>query len=105
MSDVTNTDRATWAHAALCAFAEETGQLNDLTHDPESVVGDLIADLRHWTDVDDLDWSAIIRRADMHYESETMLESDRVSIEIDLVAGVARYRDPTTNDTWTEPIS
>ena len=68
--DVTNSDRATWAHAALCAFAEQTGQRNDLLHDPVSVLADLLCDLRHWADVDALDWTTAGARAEMHYTAE-----------------------------------
>jgi hypothetical protein len=60
-----NDDRATWAATALRAFRKATGT------DEEDALGDLLADLMHWSDRNNFDFDAALDRARMHYEAET----------------------------------
>jgi hypothetical protein len=69
-SDVTNSERADWANAALTTFARVTGQLGDLDADGETVLSDLLADLHHWADALGIDWESASGRGDYHYVCE-----------------------------------
>jgi hypothetical protein len=64
-----NTDRAAWAAAALQEFQRITGT------DDEDSVADLLCDLMHWCDRDDVDFDAALSSARMHYEAETAPEA------------------------------
>lgn len=64
-----NSDRASWASAALREFQRVTGT------DDEDRLGDLLCDLMHWCDRNDLDFDAALSRARMHYEAETTPEA------------------------------
>jgi hypothetical protein len=66
MTEVTNNQRAIWADAALMTFRTRTGQLE--SH--ETVLTDLLADLRHWADVMGLTWDETTTRAQHHYQDE-----------------------------------
>jgi hypothetical protein len=63
--DNMNDSRAQWADAALSAFMKETGA------DLEDSLGDLLADLMHWSDRNNFDFEAALDRARWHYEAET----------------------------------
>jgi hypothetical protein len=63
--DNQNDDRAAWAAAALTAFRGETGA------DEEEALGDLLADLMHWSDRNNFDFESALFRARGHYEAET----------------------------------
>jgi 8-oxo-dGTP pyrophosphatase MutT (NUDIX family) len=65
-----NNDRAAWAEVALRAFAEETG-LKPEADEWETVVGDLLADIAHFCDRNDLDFLEIVNRSRRHYSAET----------------------------------
>lgn len=67
MNGPDNLDRAQWARLALVTFAEATRQDGD---EHEEVVSDLLCDLRHFCDLAELDWTDLLRRAEMHYEAE-----------------------------------
>jgi hypothetical protein len=60
-----NGDRAKWAKAALRAFRKATSA------DEEEALGDLLCDLMHWSDRNNMDFDAALDRARMHYEAET----------------------------------
>jgi hypothetical protein len=60
-----NDSRAEWAGKAITAFQRETGT------DDEDVLGDLIADLMHWSDRTNYDFEAALFRAQGHYLAET----------------------------------
>jgi hypothetical protein len=60
-----NGDRAKWARAALRTFRKATGA------DVEEALGDLLADLMHWSDRNSFDFDAALERARTHYEAET----------------------------------
>jgi hypothetical protein len=67
--DGKNDDRAAWAGAALAKFMELTGT------DEEDALGDLLADLIHWSDRNNYDFDAALDRARFHYEAETTPDS------------------------------
>jgi hypothetical protein len=83
-SDPGNADRALWGAWAVVTFAKVTGQSEDVQTDPETVLGDLLADLMHWSDVqkttDDLDESigfeSALERARNHYREECAEEGE-----------------------------
>ncbi len=64
-----NTDRASWAETALHEFQRVTGT------DDEDCLCDLLCDLMHWCDRNDVDFVAALTRARMHYEAETTPEA------------------------------
>jgi hypothetical protein len=66
--DRLNEDRSSWAGAALTTFMHVTGT------DEEDALGDLLADLMHWSDRNDDDFDAALDRARGHYEVETVGE-------------------------------
>jgi hypothetical protein len=68
-----NDDRASWANTALSAFGIETGMIN-AGEDDQTIMGDLVADLMHFADRNNIDFEKVLRGARMHYEEET---SDR----------------------------
>ncbi len=59
-----NDDRAEWAESAITAFMEATGV------ERGDALCDLLADLRHWSDKNQVDWQEALERAYMHYEAE-----------------------------------
>jgi hypothetical protein len=64
-----NEDRADWADQALEAFGQASG--GDYLEDPRSNLVDLLCDLRHWADRNDIDFSAALRMSEVHYHEET----------------------------------
>ncbi|MBC7855281.1 MAG: hypothetical protein IAF94_17775 [Pirellulaceae bacterium] len=63
-----NDKRSAWADTAIRAFQIETGS------DDEDALGDLLADLMHWSDRNNYDFEAALTRGRGHYEAETMGE-------------------------------
>lgn len=63
--DQQNSDRASWAEAALDAFCAAAGT------DPEYSFSDLLGDLAHYCDRNGLDLGREIKRASVHYNEET----------------------------------
>lgn len=70
-----NDDRARWAGRAIEAFRQETGC------DLEDALGDLLADLMHWSDRNASDFESALDRARVHYAAETSAcqEADSVA--------------------------
>lgn len=66
--DNMNDSRSRLAGAAVYTFMKLTGA------DLEDAVGDLLADLMHWTDRNNYDFDAALDRARYHYEAETVGE-------------------------------
>jgi hypothetical protein len=62
-----NNLRAKWAAAAVLTFASETGTDDE---DCSTVIGDLLANLRHLCDLSELDFSALSDRGYDHYSDE-----------------------------------
>ncbi len=70
----TNGQRASWAEAAILAFGQRTGAIAKAIGDREEpflIVTDLLADLAHWCDRNEVDLQATIRDASRHYQTET----------------------------------
>jgi hypothetical protein len=67
-SAYTNEDRAEWAGKGVFVYRAVTGT------DEESVLADLLCDLRHWADKNGQDWDEALARGDFHYESEVLEE-------------------------------
>ncbi len=60
-----NDKRSAWAERALRIFMKATGA------DQEDALGDLLADLMHWSDRNNFDFETALFRAQGHYEAET----------------------------------
>ena len=78
-ADPNNADRALWGSLAVVAFASITGQSGDVEVDPETVLGDLLAGLMHWCDVqktitsleESISFESALERARNHYREES----------------------------------
>jgi len=78
----TNEERAGWAEAALLAFGQRTGAISSAIGDREEpflVVADLVADLAHWCDRNDVDLQSATQYATRHYQIETGTEGKQIS--------------------------
>jgi hypothetical protein len=72
--DTTNAERAAWAEIGLCAFGKHTGTVGRKVGDDEDpflIIVDLLADLAHWCDRNNVDLQSAIRSATRHYLAET----------------------------------
>jgi len=84
--DPSNTDRALWGSLAVVTFASVTGQTGDVEVDPETVLGDLLAGLMHWCDVqkanpgraEPIEFESALERARNHYREERDDEGERL---------------------------
>jgi len=73
MDEVDNMRRAEWAHAALDAFGQLTGQRDyDYRADEtfREIAGDLLADLLHAADMAGVDPDELIEIGRWHYDEE-----------------------------------
>ena len=69
-----NDDRALWAEAALLTFAQRTGLAKEIVGDKEDrffIISDLLADLAHWCDRNEVDLPSALIHAAEHYRAET----------------------------------
>lgn len=75
--EVDNDLRADWAEATLNEFAYLTHQdtSGDLEHDKGSVISDLLCNLMHLCDREDLNFSKLISSAEGAYEDEISEEA------------------------------
>ncbi|HEV7676028.1 MAG TPA: hypothetical protein VGQ12_15970 [Candidatus Angelobacter sp.] len=70
----TNSERASWAEAALIAFCKQTGVISSSLGDKEEallIVADLLADLAHWCDRNHVDLPSALMHAARRYQAET----------------------------------
>lgn len=74
MSDVTNSDRASWAADAARTYADATGL--DYDCEVDTAISDLIASLLHLADEQGLCPDTLIQRGQMHYEHEVAEAED-----------------------------
>lgn len=65
-----NDDRAEWAAAAIHAFGHTTRMIQ-AGEDHDTIVCDLIADIMHWCDRNEVDFDDCLRIATNHYSAET----------------------------------
>jgi len=68
--DGENDNRAQWAEDAIVAFVARTGS------EKEDALADLLADLMHYCDRNDLDFEHELGRAHMFYYAETRRPED-----------------------------
>jgi|SRR5579862_9635651 hypothetical protein len=100
-ADPSNADRAIWGDLAVLTFAKATGQSADVRIDPETILGDLIADLMHWCDreksnpdrVELLDFESALGRARNHYEEEVQIEQNGTTVERRIAPYPREYKD------------
>lgn len=71
MTGITNADRAEWATHALLSYATGKEGGTELYDELEIVLTDLLCDLRHMADRDNIGFIACLDRACMHYNEET----------------------------------
>ena len=90
--DPRNSDRVLWGALAAASFAGVTGQSEDLTIDPETILGDLLAALMHWSDAqkrnplleETIDFESALERARNHYHEESAaVENNGVIVRSD----------------------
>lgn len=70
----TNAERASWAEVALLVFGKCTGMVHETVGDDEDlflIVADLLADLAHWCDRNEVDLQSALQYATKHYRTET----------------------------------
>ena len=65
MNHPDNEDRANWAQKSLALFSDLTGEDN-----PQEAISDLICDLHHLADREEVDWDLAMRCADGNYQDE-----------------------------------
>ena len=66
-----NAERAEWALVAVEAFASETGLDTDEDADGlDTAIGDLLGDLMHLCDVEEIDFGRVLDTAQHHYDCE-----------------------------------
>lgn len=72
-------DSALCGAFALLGFADVTGQVEEVSSDPETVLCDLLADLMHWCDdqgggkmVEAVNFESALERARRHYDDECL---------------------------------
>ena len=70
MTDITNEQRAGWAAHAVLQYATGKEGGEELYDDPETVLTDLLTDLRHYTACENIDFKTCLDRAEMHYDVE-----------------------------------
>lgn len=75
MGSPTNRDRAAWVESACVTFAEQTGQEwsgggEANSDDQQEIIGDLLADLMHLCDFNQLDFCAAVSSGSHHYRAE-----------------------------------
>jgi hypothetical protein len=78
---ISNDDRAAWAEAALISFGKRTRMVRENIGDDEEsflVVADLLADIAHWCDRNDVDLQAALQHATGHYQTETSSEGTQL---------------------------
>ncbi len=88
-AELRNVDRALWGAMAVVSFAGVTGQSQNVQIDPETVLGDLLADLMHWCDAqktsgglkESLDFESALERARNHYNEERADEREQLRTE------------------------
>lgn len=81
MSDPTNDDRAEWAELAIDTFAKATGMRSERNdEDDETILGDLLTDLRHWAAANGVDFDAICAGS-AHTFAEEVEEYDAEEVE------------------------
>lgn len=71
---ITNDERASWAEVGLIAFGQRTSMVRSHIGDKEDaffVVVDLLCDIAHWCDRNDVDLQSALRLAKSHYIEET----------------------------------
>lgn len=66
-----NSDRVVWGASALISFAQLLNTGADLATEPQIVLVDLLADLMHWCDVEEIDFEHVVERARCHYIEES----------------------------------
>lgn len=71
---INNDQRASWAEVALIAFGKRTGMVRSQIGDKEDaflLVSDLLADIAHWCDRNNVDMQTALAHATRHYLDET----------------------------------
>jgi hypothetical protein len=70
----TNDERASWAEVALLAYGQRTGTVGDKVgddEDPSVIITDLLADVAHWCDRNNVDLQSALASAAKYYQTET----------------------------------
>lgn len=81
MKEPSNRERADWANTALEVFAAEIGM--EGTEERDLLISDLLSDLMHLCDIEEIDLSACFDRAYGHYCEELHEEKRRAKACLD----------------------
>ena len=79
---ITNAERSLWAETALLAFGRQIGAVSNSIGDKEEpflIVADLLADLAHWCDRNNVELRSAIQYAARHYRAETASQGKQLS--------------------------
>jgi hypothetical protein len=78
---ISNDQRSQWAESALLAFARTTGAISKVIGDAEEpffIIADLLADIAHWCDRNDVNFQSALEYAKRHYRTETGAEGTQL---------------------------
>jgi len=70
MNDITNKQRAQWAAHGVLEYAEGKEGRGGLYDDTDQVLTDLLCDLRHYAELNSIDFDTCNRRAASHHDEE-----------------------------------
>lgn len=70
-----NKTRAQWALESLEVFATNTSSLGNLLADPHEVLSDLLCNLEHWANQNDVNFDDCVARGNGHFLVEFEEES------------------------------
>lgn len=73
-ADPSNEQRSEWAQTALDAFARTT-DMDTAGEDDDTILGDLLTDLMHWCDYNNVDFEAKLANSIGMYEEELVEEA------------------------------
>lgn len=77
MSDPTNEDRAEWAHAAVEAFADLAYNDGIEAEELETILGDLLCDLRHWAAGHKINFTKAVEGSEYDFNYEVDEENEQ----------------------------
>ena len=70
MTAITNEQRAGWAAHAVAEYSAGKEGPGGLYDDPDTVLTDMLCDLRHYADRESIAFKTCLDRAEMHYAAE-----------------------------------
>lgn len=78
----TNKTRAQWALESLEVFASSTSSIDNLNKEPDEVLTDLLCDLEHWANQNDISFDDCVAHGKAHFDAE--IEGEKEAVGWDL---------------------